>query len=367
MGLNMTNNLNVKNYYKEKFPNLYNKILETEKILDNKNSLYHATTLSNAKSILKEGLNVEHCGKIHGTMEIRPNVKTTYLSKLEYSNNLNSNLFDSKEKIIVLEINPEEINIENIYPDDGMFCGFATEQYLEDENEVSEVFNIPLDEATEFFNELCTKTNDEFAEFVKPLWSLYLVDQGEISISQDLKPISILSAKDYLTGENIPLSSLDKDFDDLLLKTINKINQPEKTKAFMKEFDEEFDNSEFGNFTEVRLLIEKDKIEIDTIWVHENINQGHGSAALKLITDLADKHKVALTLSSSPLRYDAEYCTNEEFTNNDKFLDNESLINFYKKNGFIMDNKFKQGNKDNPEQPRMIRHSAKKQTLKIKP
>ena len=51
---------------------------------------------------------------------------------------------------------------------------------------------------------------------------------------------------------------------------------------------------------------------------------------------------------------------------NEVYLNNESLINFYKKNGFVMDDKYSEGNKENPEQPRMIRYCLNKPILKKK-
>ena len=151
-----------------------------------------------------------------------------------------------------------------------------------------------------------------------------------------------------------------------IIESINNLTQSDNIKAFMKEFNEEFDKSESKKYTDVILTVEKETIEVDTIWTHEKPNEGHGSFALKLITRLADKHNVDLTLSSSPLKYDPEYCTEEEHLRNEVYLDNESLINFYKKNGFVMDDKYAAGNKENPEQPRMIRHHSVKPTLKSK-
>lgn len=187
----------MKDYYKENYPEFYQRIIEHEKAFSNIGSLYHVTTESSAKNILKTGLSVSFCGDIHGSMEARPDSNTIYLSKYEYANNLNSNLFDKGEPIVVLEIDPSCLSMDSIYPDDGMFAAFGQEEYLEDEVEVSEVFSISIDEATAFFNELCTKTNDEIAEFLKPIWSIYLAKEGEISVSHDIPGFNVKSLKMY--------------------------------------------------------------------------------------------------------------------------------------------------------------------------
>jgi hypothetical protein len=234
---------------------------------------------------------------------------------------------------------------------------FKTGKY---EDLVIEISNIPL--------EAFSAVRDEDYEDDNDFESLNNInDDKKIKIIES-NSLFLLNLKPY--KDIIKINLIDKNIElknDPIVKTINKLNQSDNTKAFMQEFDVEFNKSEFRHFTEVRLLIEKDKIEVDTIWTHSNLNEGHGSAALKLITHLADKYKIDLTLSSSPLRYSPDDCTDEEHINNDKFLDNESLINFYKKNGFKIDDKFLQGNIENPEQPRMIRSHSVKPTLKIKP
>lgn len=184
-------------HYKKNYPEIYDKILESREKVKKIDSFYHATLLSNGRDILKSSLKVSKCGDIHGEMDLKPNEKTIYLSSHEYSGNLNSNLFEQDEDVIVLEIDAKIIDWDKAYPDDGMFCAFANEDYFFDEEDVSETLGISICEATSFFSELCEKKDDEIADFLKPLACVYLLSEGEFSYPIDISGHYIKSIKGY--------------------------------------------------------------------------------------------------------------------------------------------------------------------------
>jgi len=194
----------------KEFPELFENISLLPSLKYSYPTLFHATTISAAKSILQHGLLTSKCGFIHGEMAIRPPEKTIYLSKHESSNNLNSELFTQNQDIVILEVSTNMINENNIFPDDAFFCGFANEDYLVDHFEVAEVFNISLKEAEKFFNVICSLSGEELVEFTKPLWNFYLIQEGEISVAQDIPKQSIINIRDYNTGHILNLSHLKK-------------------------------------------------------------------------------------------------------------------------------------------------------------
>lgn len=195
----------MKTINKKDFPMLSKRIDEVDELDDMFPSLYHATTISSAKSILKEGILMEKCGKIHGEMQIRPLEKTIYLSRSEYSGNLNTNLFEKNEKVVVIEIDSKDLDQNKIYPDDGMYCAFANEDLFYDAEELGEFFKIPKDEAEDLFNMMENSADMELVELTKPLWKLYLIKEGEISVAHDIKPSSIKNIRDFETQEIITI------------------------------------------------------------------------------------------------------------------------------------------------------------------
>lgn len=90
-------------------------------------TLYHATRLEFLSSILRNGLQTSHCGRIHGSMNIRPPENTVYLSRHVNSNNLNTNLFSDDSRVVVLEISTQNLDQTKIYPDDALFVAFGQE------------------------------------------------------------------------------------------------------------------------------------------------------------------------------------------------------------------------------------------------
>jgi hypothetical protein len=187
----------MKEYYRQTYPELYVQILKYEEFFKNCGTLFHVTNQQSAESIISQGFRTEHCGKIHGSMEIRPKENTTYFSMHSKSNNLNSNLFNDKDTIVVIAVDSNVFDINKIYPDDGFFAAYAQEEYLENETEFSQEFGISIEESTLFFSELSEKTNAEFAEFVKPLWPIYLSKQGEISTTQNIPLSAIRRVESY--------------------------------------------------------------------------------------------------------------------------------------------------------------------------
>lgn len=153
-------------------------------------ALYHVTTQSNAEQILKHGLNVSHMGKNHGSMEIQPNKPMIYLSRFPNSNNLHSSLFDSNEILVSLEINPDCINVDAIYPDDGMFAAIGDEVFFETIEDIKEALNIPEEEAEAVYDQtfkMTKETIDEWKDFA--CW--YLHCEGEISTPNNIEPAFI--------------------------------------------------------------------------------------------------------------------------------------------------------------------------------
>lgn len=165
--------------------------------------LYHATRMDYLPSILKEGLKTTHYGKIHGQMAIRPPCKCVYLSRHKNSNNLNSNLFESDPKLVVLEISTDDINLESIYPDDALFCGFGNEDVFEDADEIVEATGWSLEKSEAFLKELEKTPDIELANKMKFLWPWYLEEHGEIAVAQDIPASSIVRIRNYSSGKII--------------------------------------------------------------------------------------------------------------------------------------------------------------------
>lgn len=150
-------------------------------------TLYHVTTEKNANKIIKEGLKTEFMSQNHVDMELQPQKSLIYLSKHPNSNNLPCTLFDSEEKLVSLEIDPSFLDLNAIYPDDGMFMAIGQEHIFESVEEIQDVLDIPLDEAKEIYEEtfkLTPETIDSWKIFA--LW--YLHTEGEISTPQNIKP-----------------------------------------------------------------------------------------------------------------------------------------------------------------------------------
>ena len=182
---------------KEYFPHLFNKLNNQKTLSELYENFYHVTTLDSAKNILLNGFNTEEYGKIHGSMNIKPPVKTTYFSKHPSSNNLNSALFENDLKLAIIEVNTSGFNEDFIYPDDAFWCAFSNEQFLEDPQEVAEFFDIPIDEASILLNLMENCTNEELVDVTKQLWKLYLIKEGEISTSQNINKDSISTIYSY--------------------------------------------------------------------------------------------------------------------------------------------------------------------------
>lgn len=148
-------------------------------------AMYHVTTRSRAEKIMKEGLMCRHMGDIHGSMDVQPQEAVVYLSKFPNSNNLHTNLFDSEEELVSLEIDPSYINKNKIYPDDGMFAAIGMEALFEDEEDIKSIFDIDHNEAEILLAQCFNLSNDTVKEWkVFAMW--YLITEGEISISHDI-------------------------------------------------------------------------------------------------------------------------------------------------------------------------------------
>lgn len=162
---------NVLNFYKEKdLPNLY-----------------HITTESNAKSILKNGLIVSKMGENHGSMEVQPPQPMIYLSRHPNGNNLPCSLFDSGEKLVSLLIDPTCIVKNDIYPDDGMFAAIGNDDFLTDVEDVLETLDISENDAEELVEATFKLSKDTVTEW-KDFACWYLHKEGEISTPHNIDP-----------------------------------------------------------------------------------------------------------------------------------------------------------------------------------
>ncbi len=163
-----------------------------DSIDDISETLYHATTKSSAKAIMRDGFKKEKCGLIHGEMECRPNEKTIYLSKFVDGSNLNSNLFDQNEEIVVLQVDPSYLKLDSIYPDDSFYMGIGQEEIFEDVDDIMDEFDIPVSEAKYLLEQTFKMTNETSHEFkCFALW--FLKRDGEISVSHDIPKEAIMS------------------------------------------------------------------------------------------------------------------------------------------------------------------------------
>lgn len=147
--------------------------------------MFHVTTESNARKILEEGLLTKNMGKIHGSMDTQPIEPVVYLSRHPDSNNLNSALFDTNEKIVSLHINPKCIDLSKIYPDDGMFAAIGNDDYFETTEEIAELLNIPMEEAQYIYEKTYEVNSDNLEEW-KCFALFYLFTEGEISVAHDI-------------------------------------------------------------------------------------------------------------------------------------------------------------------------------------
>lgn len=167
--------------------------------------LFHVTQRSRLKSILRSGLIRRHHGEIHGSMEIRPQEPTVYLSRHDRSNNLNTRLFDEApgNPLVILEVDSRFIKKDRIYPDDALFVLFGQEDIFEDADEVSEQLGVDIGRAAELLDHWEDQTNDKLAAEMKDLWPWYLSEHGEISVAQDIPARAITAVRDYETGQII--------------------------------------------------------------------------------------------------------------------------------------------------------------------
>lgn len=299
---------------------------------------YHGTKLSNLSQIINDGFH-EHSY-----------FTTLQEDAIEYS--AMGGEWNLQERIENYEqshgYNPrDEYDVWELY------------QLLFPKNDHPIIIEIVLDKKQHDFNEdngaenaICI--NNKFKPNIS---NIYLYDWDSESVFKINKDSTYKSIQEFYNSFS----------NNSIIDHINKLKKS-NVHYYMEDFEEIRKSDVISDFVEVNLKAENNKIELDTLWVHGETNKGYGTQAMQQIIKLADKHQVELTLSSSPLRYDEEYCTDEEFKLNDQYLNNDQLITFYKKFGFVFDDNFKQSNTDNPEQPRMIRKPIDKptQSLKIK-
>jgi hypothetical protein len=190
--------------FKSKYPELHLHLQQFK--IEEFPFLYHATRLSSAKSIVKNGFKISHYGEIHGEQVAHPLEKTTYFSRHETSNNLNLSLFDTKEQIVIIKVDATFLNPLKMYPDDGMFDGYNIEELFFDVEDMSEDLGLSVAHCQAYFNDLEQTKDVDLAEMMKPFTGWYLHAHGEISITHNVSNKSILEIVDYDTGQ--PLKNL---------------------------------------------------------------------------------------------------------------------------------------------------------------
>ncbi len=179
--------------------------------------LYHATKKSNLENILKNGLQTNYYGKVHGSMEYGPPSPAVYVSTNEKSSNLNSNLFnDTNDPVIILQLNTKYLDSSMFFPDDAFFY-MLFEDWLCDvdemvDDELQEYINQSLDtfaeqfgildkeKASRIFIQLCTCADDmtEFHKIAKHIGLEYLIAQGEAAYLGDIPKEAIITWNYYI-------------------------------------------------------------------------------------------------------------------------------------------------------------------------
>lgn len=187
--------------FSEKYPELHEYLLKYK--VEDFPVFYHATRLSSAKYILKQGFKTEKYGTIHGEQDSHPQEKTTYFSRNHSSNNLNSTLFDTDEQIVILKVDATFFNKEKMYPDDGMFDAWNLELLFFDVEDMSSELNLPIKHCQAFFDDAEAASDLEIPELFKPFAGWYLHEHGEISITHDIPSKAILDVVDYQTGVSL--------------------------------------------------------------------------------------------------------------------------------------------------------------------
>ena len=152
--------------------------------------MYHVTKKENLKSIKKDGLLVSKYGDVHGEMEIKPPSPAIYLSTSPNSNNLNTNL--SGHELVSLKIDTSYIDIKNIYIDDGFYVAYGNEQVFYEPDDTAYDLNISEDDAEILLDYMETLSNNNIMLKTRFLLGWYLKNHGEISVTQNIPPESIV-------------------------------------------------------------------------------------------------------------------------------------------------------------------------------
>ncbi|WP_415912767.1 hypothetical protein [Neptuniibacter sp. QD37_11] len=170
--------------------------------------LYHVTERKRLSSIAKWGLSPNFYGQIHGTMEVSTPGKAVYLTTDPYQANLNTGLFERNGlsfgendtgDIVVLKIDASILRGSQValYPDDGLYCGFAQEDIFETPEDISEALGVPLGHAESLLEHWDAFLDTEMAEAFQWLTKWYLEEHGDIAFEGLIPPESIIGVTPY--------------------------------------------------------------------------------------------------------------------------------------------------------------------------
>lgn len=174
--------------------------------------LYHATRARNVEDIRARGLLSSFYGDVHGTMDYAPAGDSVYLSRHEFSSNLNMNLFtgsDGKpEEVVVLTIDASHLDPDLVFPDDSMLYAMDEQVIGEWEDETdeeraeivrsfSERYGVSEAEGLEVI-EACLRDGERgYPHALKRIWPQLLRVEGEVAYMGDVPPEAIVGVKPY--------------------------------------------------------------------------------------------------------------------------------------------------------------------------
>lgn len=189
--------------------------------------LYHATRMENMPSILSRGLLTQHYGKVHGEMDYAPAGPSVYLSRHETSSNLNANLFARNEdgspaQVVLLEIDPEQLDPDLVYPDDSMLYAMdemCLENWEDDDEEersricaaYAERYGIGEEQARRLIIACDEEGEDRYPHILKEIWREFLLVEGEIAYMGNIPPCAILAVREHDMVENSLLVRSDEE------------------------------------------------------------------------------------------------------------------------------------------------------------
>ena len=254
--------------FKEKYMNVYNKILEFYKKGEHSNLHNFLKTMKNLKNVIYTFTNIQEpllkniSGKFNTEMFgliDRTNIKEIQISSLYSENELEAQLEsiyldkDNKTKIIVIKFNPDETDIMN-------YVKFFIENYLKEKNYLEE----NLKKAFIFTIHIKRLYNDELKDEKKAEYITKNTLGESISHLSDFYQICI----DHLNGENFSLIDiLDLKAEDLFkicLKLNSEFNDNfyNATSFFDYDFPFSVKGIDKSNYTDFLINFLKENLEL---------------------------------------------------------------------------------------------------------